>query len=365
MAKPDWITLDKTSGAGNGAVIITALQNTSTSPRSGVITVRAGSISKVVTVTQEGAAATKGKITFRCTTGEEIPQTFVGYSLYIGLSNDASTEFYADYGRIEAITDNTLVVNFDDMAPENLDFTLSTIKSDMTETDDIYFGVSISDDPGVEWIPLLYVTETGSESFTSDNMAVIIQDAFNGISTVIDAESLVTPSEPTDVICSWSMPSARLLLAGTTQAVLDEASVSYVNFRVFADLYPDGERLLNDTSMNNIQIGQFTLGQAPDGKWLNRYANVSRTNPIHQFTWGKDWSTVALCRFTIKCGNFNEVDVLLSENLIINGKIFMQHKNGGDIYFENTEGIPLQKTSDGQNVNISSSVPYLTFEFFG
>lgn len=161
------------------------------------------------------------------------------------------------------------------------------------------------------------------------------------------------------------MPRTKLLLAGTIQAVLDSASVSYINFSVFADLYPDGQRLLNDDSMNNIQIGQFTLGQAPDGKWLSRYVNVSRVNPIHQFTWRKEWSTVALCRFTIKCGNFNDTDVSLDKNLVINGKTFMQHKNGGDIYFENTEGIPLQKTSDGQNVNISSNVPDLTFDFFG
>ena len=75
----------------------------------------------------------------------------------------------------------------------------------------------------------------------------------------------------------------------------------------------------------------------------------------------KYWSTVALCRFTIKC-NFNDVNVSLSKNLVINGKTFMQRKNGGDIYFENTEGIPLQKTTDGQNVSISSNTPNLTFD---
>ena len=357
MAKPDWITLNKASGVGNGTVIITALQNTSTSPRSGVITVRAGSISKVVTVTQEGAA-TKGKITFRCTTGGEIPQKYVGYNLYIGDSKVGSPEFYANYGEIESITADTVVVNFNNMAQANLEMTLATIHTDMVEVDDIYFGISPSDDPEAEWVPLLYVTETGSESFTSDNMAVIIQNAFNGISEVIDAESLIA-SSVTDVICSWSMPSTRLLLAGTTQDVLDEASVSSVNFSVFADLYPDGQRL-NDASMINIKVGQFTLGESSDGKWLSRWVNVSRTNPIHQFTWYKEWSKVALCRFTIKC-NFNDVDVFLNENLVINGKTFMQYKNGGDIYFENTEGIPLQNTSDGQNVSISSNTPDLNF----
>lgn len=354
MAKPDWITLDKTSGAGNGTVIITALQNTSTSPRSGVITVRAGSISKTVTVTQEGAAPTKGKITFRCVTGGEIPQKYVGYSLYIGDSKVGSPEFYADYGRIESITADTLVVNFDNMAQENLEMTLTTIHTDMVELDDIYFGISPSDDPEAEWVPLLYVTETGSESYTSDNMAVIIQNAFNGISEVIDAESLVTPSEPT---CSWYLSDANLLLASITQKTLDSASTSAVTFNVFADLYPDGERLNSDISMNNIKVGRFTLG-AESGQSLNKPVLVRARNS--QFKWAKEWSTVALCRFTIKCNNY-AIAATLNKNLIINGMTFTKHESGGYIYFENTEGIPLRKTTDAQTLNISSNYPTLTF----
>ena len=352
-----WFTLSKKSGSGNDLIAITAQPNTSTSPRSAIVTVRTGSISRTLTLTQEGATAPKGKITFRCTTGGEIPQTFVGYRLYIGLSNDAFTEFYADYGEIESITANTVVVNFNNMAPEDLDVTLSTIKNDMTETDDIYFGVSTSDDPGVEWIPLLYVTETGSESFTSDNMAVIIQNAFNGISEVIDAESLslITPSEPT---CSWKLLAMSLLSASITQKTLDSASTSEVTFNVFADLYPDGQRLLNDISMNNIRVGRFTLG-AGSGQSLS-HSVVVETITYLQFKWAKEWSTVALCRFTIKC-NRNDIAATLNKNLVINGMTFTKHEEWGYIYFENTEGIPLRKTTTVQTLRISSNYPTLTF----
>ena len=54
MAKPDWITLSKTSGTGNDTVTVTAAKNTGTSARSGSITVKSGSLSKVVTISQEG-----------------------------------------------------------------------------------------------------------------------------------------------------------------------------------------------------------------------------------------------------------------------------------------------------------------------
>lgn len=55
MAKPDWITLSKSSGSGNDTVTVTAARNVGTAPRSGAITVRSGSISKIVTVSQEGS----------------------------------------------------------------------------------------------------------------------------------------------------------------------------------------------------------------------------------------------------------------------------------------------------------------------
>lgn len=356
MAKPNWITVNPSSGAGAGIFKITFAQNTSTSSRSGIVTVKSLSgLTHEIQVTQAGKA-TKGKITFKYT-GEGIPQTFVGYNLYIGLSNEYSTEFYADYGEIESITADIVVVNFNNMTPENLDVTLRTIKSDMTETDDIYFGVSMSDDPETGWIPLLYVTETGSETFTSDNMAVIIQDAFNGISTVIDADKPIILNEPT---CSWYLTDANLLLASITQETLDEASTSEVTFSVFADLYPDGERLNSDISMNNIMVGRFTLG-ARSGQSLNKPVLVRASNS--QFKWAKEWSTVALCRFTIKCNNY-AILATLNKNLIINGMTFTKHEEMGYIYFENTEGIPLRRTTTAQTLNISSNYPTLTFSAF-
>lgn len=353
MAKPNWITVNPSSGTGAGIFKITFAQNTSTSSRSGIVTVKSLSgLTHEIQVTQAGKA-TKGKITF-IYTGGEIPQKYVGYNLYIGDSKVGSPEFYADYGEIESITANTLVVNFDNMTQENLEMTLTTIHTDMVELDDIYFGISPSDDPEAEWVPLLYVTETGSESYTSDNMAVIIQNAFNGISEVIDAESLVTPSEP---MCSWGLSDANLLLASITEKTLDSASTSAVTFNVFADLYPDGERLNNDISMNNIRVGRFTL-EAKSGQSLNKPVLVRARDS--QFKWAKEWSTVALCRFTIKCNNY-AIAATLNKNLIINGMTFTKHESGGYIYFENTKGIPLRKTTDAQTLNISSNYPTLTF----
>jgi hypothetical protein len=62
MAKPDWITLSKTSGTGNDTVIVTAAKNTGTSARSGSITVKSGSLSKVVTISQEAFTVVAMKI---------------------------------------------------------------------------------------------------------------------------------------------------------------------------------------------------------------------------------------------------------------------------------------------------------------
>lgn len=54
MAKPSWVTLDKSSGTGGGSVQVTASQNTGNSARSGTLTVKTASgLTKTVSVSQE------------------------------------------------------------------------------------------------------------------------------------------------------------------------------------------------------------------------------------------------------------------------------------------------------------------------
>ena len=350
MAKPDWITVNPSSGTGAGVFTITFAQNTSTSSRSGIVTVKSLSgLTHEIQVTQAGKA-TKGKITFNYT-GGEIPQSLVGYNLYV-VESETSPEFYAEYGQIESITTNTVVVNFDNV--NDLETILNTINSDMTEMSELYFGVSSSDDPTIDWIPLLFVNDPGGEDFTSNNMAAKIQSAFNGTNEVISAESLIAPSEPT---CSWKLSAMSLLSASITQKTLDSASISEVTFNVYADLYPDGQRL-NNISMNNIRVGRFTLG-AGSGQSLS-HPVVVETITYSQFKWAKEWSTVALCRFTIKCNSY-AIAATLDKNLVINGMTFTKHEERGYIYFENTEGIPLRKITTVQTLNISSNYPTLTF----
>lgn len=355
MAKPDWITLDKVSGAGNGTVIITALQNTSTSPRSGVITVRTGSISKTVTVTQEGAAVTKGKITFEYT-GGEISQKCVGQSLYFADDAISPSDSYGEFGKIESINASTLVVNMEYMDESYLDINLETLNS--LNSTKLYFGITPSDDPTIDWVPLLLVNDPDDKDYVSQLVAAKILNAFNGLNEVIFAEGFIAPSG--DTTCSWGLSAANLLLASVAEETLDQSSASEVTFKVYADLYPDGQRLNNDISMNNIMIGQFTLG-AGSGQSLNQPVLV-RTSTNSQFKWFKEWSTVALCRFTIKCNNYSDIATVLSKSLVINGKTFTLYEGSGVVYFENLEGIPLQNTTASQSLNISSNYPTLTFD---
>lgn len=57
MAKPDWITLDKSSGTGGASVQVTAGANASTSQRSGILTIETASgLAKTVSMSQSGRA---------------------------------------------------------------------------------------------------------------------------------------------------------------------------------------------------------------------------------------------------------------------------------------------------------------------
>lgn len=354
MAKPNWITVNPSSGTGAGIFTITFAQNTSTSSRSGIVTVKSLSgLTHEIQVTQAGKA-TKGKITFNYT-GGEIPQKLVGYSLYV-VESETSPEFYAEYGQIESITADTVVVNLDNV--NDLETILNTINSDMTEMLELYFGISSSDDPTIDWTSLLLVNDPDDKDYVSQLVAAKIQNAFNGLNEVISAESLIAPSG--DITCSWGLSAANLLLASVAQETLDQSSASEVTFKVYADLYPDGQRLNSDISMNNIMIGQFTLG-AGSGQSLNQPVLV-RTSTNSQFKWFKEWSTVALCRFTIKCNSYDDIAPVLSKSLVINGKTFTLYEGVGIVYFENLEGIPLQNTTASQSLNISSNYPTLTFD---
>ena len=55
MAKPNWITLEKSSGTGESSVDVTASGNVSRSSRSGTLTVKTASgLTKTVLMTQQG-----------------------------------------------------------------------------------------------------------------------------------------------------------------------------------------------------------------------------------------------------------------------------------------------------------------------
>lgn len=354
MAKPKWITVNPSSGAGAGIFTITFAQNTSTSSRSGIVTVKSLSgLTHEIQVTQAGKA-TKGKITFNYT-GGEIPQKYVGQSLYFADNDVSPSDSYGEFGRIESINAGTLVVNIEYMDEFDLNTNFETLNS--INSTELYFGITSSDDPTIDWDPLLSVNDPDDKDYVSQLVAAKIQNAFNGLNEVIFAESLIAPSG--DITCSWGLSAANLLLASVAQETLDQSSASEVTFKVYADLYPDGQRLNNDISMNNIMIGQFTLG-AGSGQSLNQPVLV-RTSTNSQFKWAKEWSTVALCRFTIKCNSYSDIASVLSKSLVINGETFTLHKGGGIVYFENLEGIPLQNTTASQSLNISSNYPTLTF----
>lgn len=53
-----WLTVDKTSGSGNGTILFTVAANTTVNVRSAIVTVTAGSVTKEITITQAAAAVT-------------------------------------------------------------------------------------------------------------------------------------------------------------------------------------------------------------------------------------------------------------------------------------------------------------------
>lgn len=188
MAKPNWITVNPSSGTGIGTFEITFAQNTSTSKRSGIVTVKTISgLTHEIQVTQAGKS-TKGKIIFSYT-GKEIPQKYVGQRLYFADSKSSPSESYGEFGEIESISVNTLIVNIEYMDEFYLDTNLETLNS-LNYLAELYFGVS-SDDPTISWDPLLLANDPDDRDHVSELVAVKFQNAFNGLTDEISCESLI------------------------------------------------------------------------------------------------------------------------------------------------------------------------------
>lgn len=81
MAKPDWITVNPSLGKGTGSFNVTFAENTSTSARSGVITVRTlGGLTHEIQVSQEGKAANFLQASGDCCV-LQVPKSVFGFQM--------------------------------------------------------------------------------------------------------------------------------------------------------------------------------------------------------------------------------------------------------------------------------------------
>lgn len=86
MAKPDWITVNPSSGRGTGRFNVTFAENTSTSPRSGVVTVKTASgLTHEIQVSQAGKVSNFLQASGDCCV-ITVPKTVFGIPLYVTFS---------------------------------------------------------------------------------------------------------------------------------------------------------------------------------------------------------------------------------------------------------------------------------------
>ena len=159
---------------------VTAAKNTSTSARSGSITVKSGSLSKMVTISQEGANVTGADIvlTFTGTTPSGIS---VGQVFYLSMDSGSTVEFYQPMGTIKGITTGAITIDISSLSKSDVDRIYNDLyNGDMIEMNEIFFGVSAEDDPEADWNAILKTTEVGSYTYTSQYVAEVLLAAYNG-----------------------------------------------------------------------------------------------------------------------------------------------------------------------------------------
>lgn len=96
MAKPSWVTLSKSSGTGGGSVQVTASQNTGSSQRSGILTIKTASgLTKSVQVEQGGTniPSNLAHITLTCTDRDKgVYDVLIEFQSAIGTSKEEDVD---------------------------------------------------------------------------------------------------------------------------------------------------------------------------------------------------------------------------------------------------------------------------------
>ena len=123
MAKPDWITVNPSSGEGTGSFNVTCAENTSTSARSGVFTVRTlGGLTREIQVSQAGKIENSLQASGDCCV-ISVPNSVFGISLNVTFSVSL---WCSDGSKIPAGS-VTLINEGNHVAAEILSFNLAKI----------------------------------------------------------------------------------------------------------------------------------------------------------------------------------------------------------------------------------------------
>ena len=263
MAKPDWITLSKSSGSGNGTVTVTAAKNTSTTARSGSITVKSGSLSKVVTISQEGQSAQASGLITLSYTGTLPVYDYSGETFYLSVDSNDTAEFYQPAGTIKSAGNGSMVIDISDLSKSDIDRIHGDLyNGDMIEMDEIFFGVSPEEDPEASWKAVLKTTQTGGYVYTSQYVAECWLAAYNGEDSNITC-SVIGGTASSD---TYLTVSAKMCDINVLESVFSEIGMSSLNF--FIEL-----KLTNGVTVDSdsiITLNAPTMGEDyVEGKlWL-------------------------------------------------------------------------------------------------
>lgn len=363
MAKPDWITLSKSSGSGNDTVTVTAAKNTSTTARSGSITVTSGSLSKVVTISQEGqAVSTIGEITLHFT-GTLPNKDYIGETIYASIYDGYTAEFSQKAGIIKNVTSNTVDIDISGMSQGEIqEFYTDFVNGDQVEEATVYFGMSETGNTESSWEPFLKTTETGDWNYATEYVANIWEQAYAGSTETIECSIL----EGDTPITSTYYMHMQFELAKIVMPydVFSDASLSTIDFfpRITTanGKTVDGARLtlkastvVGQSSTGSLwcDIDEFDVGQTDSIVKIEIFAVVGSTSPF------------PVLEGTINGGstfNFTNSTQLNKQY----SATFADGSSGNNMgfYFSSSNRIPIVETTDGSFniIALNSSAPTIT-----
>ena len=322
----------------------------------------------MVTISQKGQTAQSNGRIILSYIGTLPAYDYVGRTFYLSTDDTDTAQIYQEAGIIDSVEDGIMVIDLNNLSNSDIDRIYNDLyNGDMIEMDEIFFGISPSNNPAMGWKPVLMTTAVGSYTYTSQYVANMWKQAYAGNDKTIECNVLnggVTPEEPQYTV-NASFSLAELVVANN---IFDGIGQSQLFFyaRLTTEKNKEIDSVMLEVKPSTIgtetrdtlwcEVSDWTLPEEDSLAKIDIFCKSSASSDNYSILEG-EISTTSSCTFTNTQKPFQSYSSVFDDGT--------QQTLG--FIFSGTNRIPLVGKTDGttNTLSMSSTLPTITITNIG